>query len=153
MPWLQTRNSTSPLFTLHICATTINKELSNKDLSGIQLQGNNLDGWDFNGQTLTNAAFNDSTLAGADFTQATLASAYFCTCRSNRRGFYKCQSPGIRIQRRRRQCSYCSRGGFSNANITQAQLQSTDSYKNKNLYGILLKGNNLSGWDFSGQKP
>ena len=35
--------------------------------------------------------------------------------------------------------------------FTQAQLASTASYQTKNLQGIGLEYNNLTGWDFSGQ--
>ena len=35
--------------------------------------------------------------------------------------------------------------------FTQSQLQSTASYKNRNLQDIYLTDNNLSGWDFHGQ--
>ncbi|MEX2139381.1 MAG: pentapeptide repeat-containing protein, partial [Pirellulales bacterium] len=41
--------------------------------------------------------------------------------------------------------------GTTSRGFTQAQLASTSSYQTKNLQGIWLGNNDLTGWDFSGQ--
>ena len=35
--------------------------------------------------------------------------------------------------------------------LTEAQIQSTDSYRNKQLRGVSLRNNDLTGWSFAGQ--
>jgi uncharacterized protein YjbI with pentapeptide repeats len=44
-----------------------------------------------------------------------------------------------------------SLGGTTSLGFTEAQLESTASYQEKNLQGIGLWNNDLNGWDFSGQ--
>jgi uncharacterized protein YjbI with pentapeptide repeats len=96
-----------------------------KDLQGIRFVDNSLTGWNFSGQNLSGALFVLTTLTNADFSGAVVAGAHF--------------------------------GG---SNLTKEQLYSTASYQAKNLRGInfggyfprlLHEGNDLTGWDFSGQ--
>ncbi len=127
------------------------RSYQNKDLTGIQLQGNDLSGWDFNGQNLTSASFNFSTLAGADLSQTNLASALFAYSDLTGAVFANAMVNGYEYQNDSGNSVFVPGADFSNTNLTLAQLQSTDSYKNKNLYGIRLQGNDLSRWDFSEQ--
>lgn len=46
------------------------KSYQEKDLSGVQLAGNNFSGWDFSEQNLTSAGFYESDLTGVNFTNA-----------------------------------------------------------------------------------
>jgi uncharacterized protein YjbI with pentapeptide repeats len=124
---------------------------TDKDLSGIQLQGNDLSGWDFKGQTLTSASFNYSAMAGADLSQATLTIASFAHSNLNGAVFTNAIVNGSEFQNSSGTTFFVPGADFSKSNITQAQLQSTNSYKTKNLFGIQLRGNDLSHWDFSGQ--
>ena len=84
--------------------------------------GNDLTGWDFSGQNLTNADLTYSTLTDADLTGAVVTRAIFSRW-----------------------------WGGEGTGITQAQLASTASYQTKNLTGIVLSLNDLTGCDFSGQ--
>ena len=98
-----------------------------KDLSGIKLSDNNMSGWDFSGQNLNSADFYRTTLTGTNFTNANLSSANF-------------------------DYSIIKGANFSGTvGFTESQLKSTNSYKEKDLSGIGLSNNNMSGWDFSGQ--
>jgi uncharacterized protein YjbI with pentapeptide repeats len=119
------------------------KSYQDKDLSGIQFQGNDLSGWDFNGQNLANASFNFSTMSGTNFSQSNLANTSFTGSNLSGAVFTDATINGDANN---------SGADFSRAaGLTLFQLQSTASYKNKNLFGLKLKENDLSGWDFSGQ--
>ena len=47
--------------------------------------------------------------------------------------------------------SFAAGGEQNHTGLTKEQLYSTASYQNKSLRGVRLDGNNLTGWDFSGQ--
>ena len=103
------------------------KSYKEKDLSGIKLSNNNMSGWDFSGQNLSSADFYYATLTGTNFTNANLSSTNI-------------------------DYSIIKGANFSGAvGFTEWQLKSTESYKEKDLSGIGLSNNNMSGWDFSGQ--
>jgi uncharacterized protein YjbI with pentapeptide repeats len=95
----------------------------NKDLGSIWLQEKDLTGWDFSGQNLTNAYFHGSTLTNADLTDAVVRGAKF----------------------------YGSPFAPQSSKISKEQLYSTASYKTKDLAGIALTQNDLSGWNLAGQ--
>jgi uncharacterized protein YjbI with pentapeptide repeats len=93
-----------------------------KDLRGVRLGSNDLTGWDFRGQDLTGAVLSFATLTNADLTDAIVTRTAFDR-------------------------DFDGKG----TGITYAQLASTASYQTKNLQGIGLAYNVLTGWDFSGQ--
>jgi uncharacterized protein YjbI with pentapeptide repeats len=109
-----------------------------RNLGGIRLRYNDLTGWDFSGQdltgasfssTLTNANFAGSHLYGADFNSSTLTNANLA---------------GTIV-------ALARFSGATSRGFTKEQLYSTASYQQRNLLGIGLSFNDLTGWDFSGQ--
>ena len=78
---------------------------------------------------LEGAKFNDSDLTGATFRYAKLPDADFTGSVVRRVNFYA-----------------AVQGGF-----TRAMLESTASYQQRKLDGVVLASNNLQGWDFRGQ--
>ncbi len=88
-----------------------------------------LAGIDLGSNDLTGWDFHGQDLTGVDFWRATLTDADFT---DSIVGSTKLTSAVLH--------------GF-----TEAQLYSTSSYKNKDLRGIDLASNNLTGWDFRGQ--
>ncbi|MFO0914180.1 MAG: pentapeptide repeat-containing protein [Pirellulales bacterium] len=173
-----------------------------KDLGSIGLSQNDLTGWDLSGQNLVGAGFNSSfltntSLAGSDLSNADLRSARMTNANlagsnlanaqmvsvtfvdtnvagsnltnadleysqlvkvdltgsnltnanlSNISNFGGAILTGATVNQAR--FGYATRAGF-----TAAQLYSTHSYRTKNLSGIELgPDNDLSGWDFTGQK-
>ena len=110
-----------------------------KNLSGIGLGGNDLTGWDFSGQKHpTNALLYLSDLANANLTGADLTNAelQFSTLTNAKLAG---------VWWRERPFDTTSRG------FTAEQLYATASYRARNLSGIRLASNDLSGWDFSRQ--
>lgn len=122
-----------------------------KYLDGIRLCGNNLSGWDFQGQHVRDATFMQSNLAGADFTNSIVSGSNFSHVILAGTDFTNAV-----IQRLP---AFLGSPGYDGADFsnttargfTQEQLQSTQSYKYKNLTGINLGSNDLNGWNFEGQ--
>ena len=85
----------------------------------------------------TRANFSSTRLGSASFRSAILTSAYFDYATLKDTDFTDATITGV---------SFHGVKGF-----TEAQLKSTKSYKEKNLSGINLSNNDLSGWDFNGQ--
>ncbi len=108
----------------------------NRDLSGIGLGDNDLTGWNFHGQNLTNAGFYDSTLINANLSQANLTNA----------GFYDSTLTGADLTN-----AVVVGTNFGFTTITREQLYSTATYQNRDLLGIRLNENDLTGWNFAGQ--
>ena len=110
------------------------KSFKDKNLSGIILDSNNLTGWDLSNQNLSNASF-----IRADLTGANLDGADFTGARLD----YTILKDSI----------------ITNANFTESVkrginwdvISTTKSFKDKNLSGIILDSNNLTGWDLSNQ--
>ncbi|MFO0911803.1 MAG: pentapeptide repeat-containing protein [Pirellulales bacterium] len=115
------------------------KNYAVKDLHGIKLGENNLDGWDFHDQNLANADFGSSTLANANLAGANLTNAALSV-----RGLTNANLTGAVV-------TGASFDFATSVGFTAAQLYSTQSYAAKNLSGIRLGDNNLSGWDFHEQ--
>ena len=120
------------------------KSYLDKDLRGINFSNNSLVDWDFSNQNLSSSNFTAAKLNSANFANANLSSANF----SNANFTY----------------ADLSNANFSNAIIkganffstvsygfTETQLKSTKSYNEKDLGGISLDSNDLSGWHFEGQ--
>jgi uncharacterized protein YjbI with pentapeptide repeats len=104
--------------------------LQSKDLTQAYLIGADLTGGNGKFVTLTNADLSQANLTGASLYQSTLTGANFTDA----------QIQGVDLE-------FTTHLGF-----TLAQLQSTASYKNKNLSGVKLTGFMvLNGWDLSGQ--
>jgi uncharacterized protein YjbI with pentapeptide repeats len=100
------------------------------DLRRIELGENDLAEWDFSGQNLTDADLSQSSLRGANLSSANLAGA-------------KLNSSDI---------VRANLSGVTPHGFTKEQLYSTRSYAfDKNLEGVRLADNDLSGWDFSEQ--
>ena len=110
-----------------------------KDLSEIVLSNNDLTGWDFSEQNLTGASLSSATLENVDFSNANLTNTSFTHSTLTGTDFSDATVNGA------------SFGSTTSRGFTALQLYSTASYKNKELRGIILDSNNLSGWDFSGQ--
>lgn len=100
-----------------------------KNLSGINLSSNDLTGWNFWDQDLTGASFANSTLAQTVFFRAVLTDANFT---------------GALV-------ANASLSDVTSHGFTKEQLYSTLSYQTKDLSGIILSLNDLSGWNFAGQ--
>src|SRR5687767_7245342 len=94
---------------------------------GIDLDNWNLTFADLSGRDLTAAGFSMANLAGANFGNATLANADFTRAIVTDAYF-----AGVR-------------------DLRKEQIYSTENYQAKNLRGIGLGKNDLTGWDFDGQ--
>jgi len=108
------------------------------DLAGVCFDVLDLRGWDFAGQNLRGATFK-ATLSGSSFRGAELTSAQFDTCTLTNADFTDALVAEARF-------CYVTAHSF-----TAAQLSSTASYKARDLHGICLHNNDLTGWDFVGQ--
>ncbi len=112
----------------------------NRNLQGISLLKNDLSGWNFRSQDLSNASFyydvnladadlSEAILRNVDFRGATLAGTDFSDAVVNGSRFFDRTSNGFKA----------------------GQLYSTASYRNKDLRGIDLGYNDLTGWNLAGQ--
>ena len=111
--------------------------LRTMDLSRAEFWSSRLNYAHFNHSTLTQAEFMKATLIHADFTGADLRGADFSFATLTNSDFKHAVVSGA---------DFGVTTGF-----TKAQLYSTASYQAKDLRGIGLGENDLSGWDFSGQ--
>ena len=102
----------------------------NKDLTGIII-GSSIENWNLSNQNLTNANFSSCrSLIDTNFSNTIIEGANF----TNPTNYNK-----------------TSKLRNYNEDITKEQLYSTLSYRNKNLTGIIFNGNELNGWNFTGQ--
>jgi autotransporter-associated beta strand protein len=109
------------------------------DLTGIRLGSKILTGWNFADQNLSDAYFYDSTLNNVDFNRANLTNAYFDYARLTDTNMTDTWVQGA------------SFGSTTWQGFVADQLYSTASYKAKNLAGISLNYNDLTGWGFADQ--
>jgi uncharacterized protein YjbI with pentapeptide repeats len=110
------------------------------DLQVWNTDSHNLQYADFSaGLDLSRANFRSSWLDYTHFQGANLTNAYLYQSTLTNANLSGATVKGANFD-------YTTTRGF-----TKEQLYSTASYQAKNLQGILLEGNNLSGWDFSGQ--
>jgi uncharacterized protein YjbI with pentapeptide repeats len=109
------------------------------DLRGIVLANNDLTGWDFSGQSLVGADFGSSFLTNVKFQNANLTGAHIVGA-----VLTNADLSGAVL-------ALADFGGATSLGFTKEQLYSTASHQAKNLAGIRLHGNDLAGWDFSGQ--
>ena len=161
-------DSTSRGFTKEQLYSTASYKIG--DLQGIGLSGNDLSGWDFSGQNLAYANMYYSTLTDANLSSAVVTGTNFSD--TTIRGFTKehlystasYQAKNLQgivlFNNDLRDWDFSGQvvtgadfgnHSWSGLSFTKEQLSSTASYAQKDLRGIGLAGNNLSGWDFSGQ--
>jgi uncharacterized protein YjbI with pentapeptide repeats len=148
----------------------------NRDLREISLAGD-LAGWDLSGQNLTGAelweslvnvnlsgsnltsAHIDANLTNANLAEANLTGAHFSWGNLTNANLTRANLTGARMSLAIMTGANLTGAIVQGANLssttardfTAAQLYSTASYQSKQLTGIRLSENDLSGWDFSGQ--
>ncbi|MCA9218460.1 MAG: pentapeptide repeat-containing protein, partial [Planctomycetales bacterium] len=147
------------------------------DLSGWDFSDQNLSGARFNSANLEGASLANANVLAASFErvknftaeqlystrsyrEGQLQDVVLCTLDLSSWDFSSLSLEGADFSR-----ANLTNTDFSDANIkgtsfsnttygrgfTFAQLASTGSYKSKDLYGVSLEGNDLTGWDFSEQ--
>jgi uncharacterized protein YjbI with pentapeptide repeats len=114
------------------------------NLTGINLSSDNFSTWNFAGQNLTSAVLgstilSSTNLAGANLTGANLSSAVFSYA-----SLTGATLTGANVR-------YANFNNTTASGFTAAQLYSTAGYQAKDLTGINLAYDNLSGWNFCGQ--
>jgi polyhydroxybutyrate depolymerase len=152
-------------------------DLESNNLTGWDFRGQNLTDANFDYSTLTNADLTGAVVTGASFGDTT--SRGFTRAQLASTASYQTKNlRGIRLSNNLTGWDFSGQD-LTNANLglstlidanltgamvtrawfngttsrgfTQAQLASTASYQTKNLQGIVLVTNDLTGWDFSGQ--
>jgi len=111
-----------------------------RDLTGIRLVHHDLTGWNFAGQNLNDAAFSFATLTDGDLNGTDLTNASFSWATLADTNLTDAEIRGASFR------------GTTARGFTAAQLYSTASYKAKDLTGISLGYNDLTGWIFAGQR-
>lgn len=130
----------------------------NGDLTGINLRNNNLTGWNFTGNNLTNSDFRNAVLTNAHFDQTNLSGANFEATDLTSLSFLGAVLTNTNLRSATLTGASLAGADVRFANLeattskgfTAAQLYSTVSYLNKDISGIILRNNNLAGWNFSG---
>ena len=118
-------------------ATLTDMDFSNMTIKDGNFWGATLENVNFTNADLTSTNFNKATFTNVDFTNANLTSTNFYNATLTNVDFTNATIKG---------------GIFGEINgFTETHLKSTKSYQEKDLSGILLSENDLSGWDFSGQ--
>jgi uncharacterized protein YjbI with pentapeptide repeats len=112
-------------------------------LAGIDLSQNNLSGGNFAGQNLANANFSYADLTGADLRDADLTGASLGQAYLTGADITGADVQGANLRRTLRFPDFPT--------FTLAQLYSTASYQARQLTGIDLSDNDLSGANFAGQ--
>ncbi|WP_428388189.1 pentapeptide repeat-containing protein [Mucisphaera sp.] len=111
----------------------------NQNLTGIILHLLDMPGWDLSSQNLTNANLSNSDTTGANFNDADLSNTNFNNAKITGASMSGSIITGARFS------------NMQQNSLTQAMLQSTQSFQNGSLSSLNLDGNDLTGWDFSGQ--
>ena len=110
-----------------------------KKLDQIRLQNNNMSGWNLSGQSLAYAVLSAANLNQADLSHTRLFYTYLGECKLRDADFTGAVVAHANL-------SSTTANGFR-----KEQLYATASYQAKDLQGIGLADNDLSGWDFRGQ--
>ena len=110
-----------------------------QNLSHASMQHCNLTHANLSGANLSEANLGEATLTDADLSGADLSKSMFWYTKLGNADFSDAVVVGTNL-------SGATYGGF-----VKEQLYSTASYKTKNLEGIGLGDNNLTGWNFVGQ--
>jgi uncharacterized protein YjbI with pentapeptide repeats len=116
------------------------------DLTGIGLFYHNLSGLSFSGQNLTDAHFHGAILRRTDFREANLTNTSFMEAILTGADF-----TGAEIREANFGRELAPELRIDGTGITLAQLHSTASYQARDLSGIDLAHNSLSGGNFEGQ--
>lgn len=101
------------------------------DVSGINLSKNNLSGWQLSGKKFIGANFSLTDLSGANLSDSLLTGADFT---------------GAVV----RGAKFRAVGTWTS--ISELQLYSTASYRDRDLTGIVLTNQDLTAWNFAGQR-
>ena len=120
-------------------ATLTDMDFSNKTIKDAWFWGATLANVDFTNADFTSTTFQGTTLTDVNFTNANLTSAIFYNATLTNVDFTNATLKKVGFE------------GTVSKGFTEAQLKSTKSYQEKDLTGIRLSNNDLSGWDFSGQ--
>jgi uncharacterized protein YjbI with pentapeptide repeats len=131
----------------------------NGDLSRIRLTMNDLTDWNFANKNLTHAWFTGSSLKNANLKLANLTNANVSTSiltnanlsNANLTGTIFAYSTLTNADLTNATVAGANFGGTTSQGFTATQLYSTASYKNGDLSGISLYGNDLTSWNFAGQ--
>ncbi|MCY2955309.1 MAG: pentapeptide repeat-containing protein [Planctomycetota bacterium] len=118
-------------------------------LSKANLVGANLTGADFEGASLTSANLGGASIVGASFLEARLTNASLTGANLTGADFWGAtltDADFTDAQVAQAKLRATTSGGFA-----AAQLYSTASYKARDLHGIILDANDLTGWNFANQ--
>lgn len=124
-----------------------------KNLSGVNFSYNNLSGWNFDQQKLENAEFVSADLSVASLNGANLTSANLSCANLESASADGANFTSATLENTNFTGAHIQSANFSDTVsrcFTKEQLYSTFDYKNKNLYGVNLSNNDLSGWVFDG---
>jgi uncharacterized protein YjbI with pentapeptide repeats len=119
------------------------------DLSNAAFDQSDLTNASFFNSTLINATFDGANLTEGDFVHSTLTDANIADANLTNARFNSSVLIGANLTG-----AVVPGADFSSTTsrgFTKEQLYATSSYNQKNLQRISLVGNDLSGWDFSGQ--
>jgi uncharacterized protein YjbI with pentapeptide repeats len=117
----------------------VTRSYQEKDLSGVNFAHNEWPGSDWSDFRLVGADFNRGLWEGANFSRADLTGADFEFARITGANFTDAIV---------RQTSFRGTGQYG---FTRQMLESTASYKNRDLFGINLEGITMDFWDFRAQ--
>lgn len=112
-------------------------------------QQRDLSGVDFEGNTFAGIDLSNFRLAGGDFNRANLTEANFSGADATGVSFMYATLTGLDLSN-----AVVRRANFNNGvskGFTREMLESTASFKLRQLDGIDLSSNNLSNWDFRNQ--
>ena len=128
-------------------------------LTKVNLSNNNLSGWNFDSMTLIDVCFDSSSLNNADFSDADLTGVSFCSASLINADLRRANLTDVRFE-----YTTLTDADFDDAIIvganffgatyygfTQDQFKETASYASRNLVGVGLGYNDLTGWDFDDQ--
>ena len=115
-------------------STSLNSNFTETDLTSVSFYGSTLNGSNFNGANLTSVTLRKCSLVNTNLTNANLTGATFTT---------ETDISGATINGA--DLTSTVENGF-----TFAHLESTKSYADKNLSGVIFDYNNIGGWNLSG---
>jgi uncharacterized protein YjbI with pentapeptide repeats len=121
-------------------------QLHNRNLSYADFVDANLGDANLGNATLTGARFTGAIVTGTNFRSAGLSYADFSEANLSRATLNNSTLTGAVFT-----SAIVTGTNFNSAGLTSQQLYSTESYQAKDLRGIGLGFNDLTGWDLSGQ--
>ncbi|WP_418501611.1 pentapeptide repeat-containing protein [Culturomica massiliensis] len=111
-----------------------------KNISGINFDGNNLSGWNFKDQNLDGSRFFNATLTGADFTGAKISGTILSAA----------VAKGFTVDNLYSTASYANKD-LHGINLSNNNLSGWN-FKDQNLDGANFYGSTLTGTNFTGAK-